>query len=236
MMERRVVVVPGPAYRPPAYRPPSLDLGRPDLGQNQVKFRWENIGQTILFGSIGGGVVYGSTLLPDPVKTVGMVAGIGLLGYAAYSFLGTEAAPPKTETAPGKGFRIPTKAEFDVMRGQFLKPESGADVGFNWFSNTYDVDVQLSNPNPVEETVTLQLLAHEQPYGFGFIPLKAEDYIAVSRTVILQPHENLPLPTLHPEAKTNRWVANLEVTLTLRILRTPGEYADLDHVTFRLRG
>lgn len=230
---RTVVVVPGPAYRPAAYRPPPL---RPAaLGQTEIKLQWGNIGQTILFASAGAGAVYGSTLLPDPVKTVGMVAGIGLLGYAAYSFLGSETAKLDTKVRPETGFRIPTKAEFAQIKGKIISPEPGTVENFNFWSQTYDVKVQLSNPNPTPVTVGVQLIAHEQPLGFGLIPLKSEDYVALDEARVLEPNSTYPI-TLLPSARTNRWVANIDMRLTLRIVRQAGEVADLDHVDFVLRG
>lgn len=238
MMQRRVVVVPGPgqAYRPPAYRPPPVSprLGTSKLGQGEIKFNWESLGSTILFASLGAGALYGSGLLPDPMKTIGMVGGVGLVGYAAYSFLGSRSS--SNPTVPG-GTSVPilTPAQFSAIKGQFLEPKNGDRLGYNWFSDTYDVKVLISNPNPDPVNLTIQFVARESPYVFLFIPARVEEYVADTRTVVIPGNGNLPLPLSLP-TKTSRWVANLEMDLILRVIRQGSELKDLDHVSFRLIG
>lgn len=234
MMSRRVVVVPGPVYRPPAFRPPSLRLGARELGQSEIKVNWGNLGQTILFGTMGVGAIYGSGLLPDPVKTIAMVGGVGLLGYAAYSFIGS-GSKQDSEVPSGTGFSIPTPSEFAGITGEILYPKTGSRQGFNWFSDTYAVQVLLSNPSPKPVLVTLQLVIRESPYVFIFVPARVEEYVAETKTMAIPAGGNITV-SLSPATKTSRWVANLEMDLTLRIVRVGKESRDLDHTSFNLIG
>lgn len=238
MMPRRLVVIPDaarrPAYRPPSFRPPALRLGAPGLGQTGLSVNWSNIGQTIMFGAFGAGAMYAAPLLPDPMKTIAMVGGVGLIGYAAYTFLGS-AQKLESEVPTGTSSPIPTARDFETVTGQILQPKSGSRNGFNWFSDTYPVKVLVSNPNPRPVTVTLQLVAHEQPYVFILIPARTEDYVADVRTVTIPAGSSLTID-MNPATKTSRWVASLEITLMLRKIRAGGDVQDLDHVTFELQG
>ncbi len=236
MMARRVVVIPGPAYRPPAYRPPSLRLGGRELSQAELKLRWENLGPTILFGSLGVGAIYGSGLLPDPVKTIVLVGGVGLIGYAAYSFIGS-VPKSETEVPTGTGSQISTAGEFAAITGQFLQPKNGSSQGFNWFSDSYDVKVLVSNPNAKPVTVTFELIATEYPKLFMFIPTGSYDnYLADSKTVVLPANGNMTIDFL-PKVKVSRWLsARMNVDLTLQKIRVGGEASPMDHVSFTLIG
>lgn len=238
MMPRRLVVIPDaarrPAWRAPSFRPSPLHLGARELGQSGPSVNWGNIGQTIMFGAFGAGAMYAAPLLPDPMKTIAMVGGVGLIGYAAYSFLGSS-AKENNEVPAGTAAKIPTPAEFALITGQILSPKSGSRVGYNFFSNTYPVKVLLSNPNPNPVTVTLQLVVHEAPYVFVFIPAQTEDYVRETTTRIIPATGNITVD-LSPYSETNRWFANLEMNLTLRIIRMGNDFKDLDHVSFNLSG
>lgn len=234
MMTRRVVVIPGPAWRPPAYRPPPPELGKKQIGQTEVKLNWGNLGQTILFGTLGAGALYGSGLLPDPVKTIATVGGVGLIGYAAYSFIGS-APKVENEVPSGTGSRIPTAAEFAAVTGHFLQPKSGSSQGFNWFSDTYPVKVLVSNPSKEPVTITLELAAREAPKMFWLIPFGTSDeYVAETKTVVLPANGNISVD-FSPSVKTTRWLSGkINLDLVLRKVRMGGEIAELDHVSVSL--
>jgi hypothetical protein len=238
MMTRRVVVVPDaarrPAWRPPALRPPPPPLGVKELGQTGFSVNWSNIGQTIMFGAFGAGAMYAAPLLPDPMKTIAMVGGVGLIGYGAYTFLGS-ASKPESEVPTGTSSPIPLAKDFEAITGQILQPKAGSRNGFNLLSDTYPVKVLVSNPNPRPVTVTLQLVVREQPYVFILIPARTEDYVADVRTVTIPAGSSLTID-MRPETKTSRWVASLEMSLTLRKIRAGGDSQDLDHVAFELQG
>lgn len=237
MMARRVVVVPGPAYRPPAYRPPPPKLGASELGQGEIKYNWGSLGQTILFGTLGAGALYGSGLLPDPVKTIAMVGGVGLIGYAAYSFLGSSSK--STDVPSGTPSQIPTPGEFSTITGKFSQPKNDDSLGFNWFSDKYDVKVLVSNSMPHPVTVTLELLATERPKLFYFIPLGSyENYLADSKTITIPGGQNIVVD-FSPAIKMSRWLGGggkLSMELTLMKIRVAGEATPLDHVSFTLIG
>lgn len=236
-MARRVVVVPGPAWRPPAYRPPPPRLGH-ELGQGEIKYNWGNLGQSILFGALGAGAMYGAPLLPDPMKTIAMVGGVGLIGYGVYSFLG-QASKQDNEVAPGTGTPIPTPAQFSAITGQFLQPKEGSSQGFNWFSDTYPVKILVSNSDLKPVTITFELIATEYPKLFYFIPLGSyENYFADSKTVEVPPGGNKTID-FSPAIKMSRWLGGggkLNMELTLRKIRRGGEAVDMDHVSFTLVG
>jgi hypothetical protein len=234
---RTVVVVPGPAYRPAAYRPPPLRLSGRELGEGEVKFNWDNLGQTILLTTVGAGALYGSGLLPDPLKTVALVGGVGVLGYAAYTFLGNGRSG-KDEVPPGTAAPIAPPQDFAGIVGKFQQPKEDSTIGFNWFSDHYDVRVMVSNPNPKPVTVTFELIANEYPKIFYAIPLGSyEGYLADSKTVVLPPGNTVL--DFNPAIKMSRWLGGggkLNMELTLRKVRIAGEFVPIDHVSFSLLG
>jgi hypothetical protein len=241
MMPRRLVVIPDaarrPAYRPPSFRPPALRLGAPELGQAGLSVNWSNIGQTIMLGAFGAGAMYAAPLLPDPMKTIAMVGGVGLIGYAAYTLLG-QSPKADSEVPAGTSSPIPSTRDFEAIAGQILQPKAGSSGGFNWFSDTYQVKALVSNPNPRPVTLTLELLANEYPKLFYFIPLGSyENYIADTKTVQIPPG-NITVD-FNPAIKMSRWLGGggkLNMELTLRKIRVAGESTPLDQVSFTLVG
>lgn len=204
------------------------------MGQGSVSLNWGNLGQSVMFGAFGAGALYGSPLLPDPVKTIGMVAGIGLIGYAAYSFVGT--AQNKSEIPAGKPTSIASSVDFSAITGQFLQPKSGSSIGFGWFSDSYQVEALLSNPGQVDVTVQLELAVTETPILFGVPLVASNEYVAASKTVVIPAGQNLTVD-FSPSVKGSRWMwGQFGLSLVLRKIRVGGQTADLDHSSFTIVG
>lgn len=232
MMPRRLVVIPDAAYRPawraPAFRPPVLHLGAPELGQAGPSMNWANIGETIMFAAFGAGAMYAAPILPDPMKTIAMVGGVGLLGYAAYSFLGSSSSKP-VET-PGKSFQAPTADQFAGVFGKFVQPVSGSSESWSFFGQTYDAKVVVTNPDPLKEvTVTIQILSREVGLPIDYVLNNiSSEYLAASTTETLKPKETREIPfTL--SVRLNRWLnPRVAVYLELKKLNVKGDAVLLD--------
>lgn len=228
MMPRRLVVIPGPAYRPPSFRPPALQLGERKLGQNSPSMNWANIGETIMFAAFGAGAMYAAPILPDPMKTIAMVGGVGLIGYAAYSFLGSSG--PKVSETPGKSFQAPTPNQFSAVSGKFVQPVPGSSESWTFFGQNYDVKIMATNPDPLKEvTVTLQIIARETGLPFDYLfNNTSSEYLADSITATLGPKETKEIP-FKPSVRLNRWVnPRVAVFLSLNKVSVAGESVLLD--------
>ncbi len=211
-----------------AYRPPPLQIER-GLGQTKfedVRFNWPNLGQTIMLGAAGAGAIYGSSLLPDPVKTFAMIGGIGLLGYAAYSFVGGSSKAGASGVTPST---IATPEEFNLIKGSFLQPLPGSteEFGGGFFSqltSSFAARALISNPNPRPIDVTLLLIVEEWPGWYKIIPAGETDpYVAGAKTVSVGAGGNEPVD-FTIQTKTNRWLSPaISIRLTLKKIRTAGD-------------
>lgn len=218
VVPRQVVLLSGPAYRPAPYRPAPYRptaLGRvearPVLGEGP-SLNWRNIGTTIMFAAGGAGAMYAAPLFPDPVKTLSMVAGVGLIGYAAYSLLGkSESADEKNKN---KSFKAATPADFAAITGKILSPLPGSKESWNLLSNTYNVVAQVHNPSrDAEVSARFQLVAQEAPWWTYLVGSPSEPYVADYQTVTIKPTGVEPIQ-FTPSVKTSRWLSQNE-TITL---------------------
>jgi hypothetical protein len=228
------------------YRAPALSVSRRrELGQTAPGFDWGALGDVILAGSGGAGLIYASKILPSPFDTVATVAGIGLAGYAAYSLVGSigkkAAVKNPNEVSPNESFRAASPKEFADVTGAFLDPSPGNVSGFNTFSDKYTVKVLVTNPSIEKVTVTFQLVVKESLYNFWVIPLGTfGPYTADTKTMNL-PSGNTPFDFDSAAVKSTRWlVGKVKLDLTLRKLRIAGGAAadsmDIAHTTVTLLG
>lgn len=193
---------------------------------------WGNIGETIMYAAFGAGAMYAAPILPDPMKTIAMVGGVGLLGYAAYSFLGSSKSAPSADGT--KSFKAPTPIQFAGISGKFIQPTPGSSESWSFFGQQYDAKVLVSNSDPLKEvTVTLQVTAKEVGYPFDYLLKSAPDeYLAASTTVTLKPRgtegDSKEIPfTL--SVRLSRWTnPRVGVALTLKKLSVSGESVILD--------
>lgn len=237
MPRRQVVVIPDtarrPAWRPPAYRPPAPSLGKlgaSELGEGGLNINWTNIGETIMFAAFGAGAMYAAPLFPDPVKTIAMVGGVGLIGYAAYTFLGSSGSAP---TANGtKSFKAPTLEQFAGVSGRFTQPVLGSEESWSLFGQNYNVKVLVTNPDPKEVTFTLQITAKEIGFPFDYLFNNSTEYLAVSTPVTLQPRgmegDSKEIPFIL-SVQLSRWTnPRVGVQLTLKKVPVKGDVVFLD--------
>lgn len=221
-------------------RSPVRHAPRLSLGQGKPNFNWGSLGEVILAGSAGAGLLYASKVLPSPFDTIATVGGISLAGYAAYQFFGGgEPAAKSNEVEKGKSFGIASPIDFKAITGSFLEPIPGSVSSFNWFSDHYAAKALVTNPSVNPVTVTFQLIAKETPYWFYVIPFgQSDEYVADTRTINLPPG-NTPIDFDAAAVKTSRWLSGkINLDLTLRKIRVagggPGDIENIAHTNVRL--
>lgn len=170
MILRQLVLARPPAYRPVSYRPLLSRIAEPrgSLGQSipssidSISAGLKNVVQSVGIGAIGACAMYASGILPDPVKELAMIGGVGLIGYGVYSLFtgGTPPVPPPTTENPyvTPGSEVPNLPVHQMQQKISIvinpdQPMTGGKVarsshiGTNW---GYDYTVENYLPKPIE--------------------------------------------------------------------------------------
>lgn len=227
-----------PRYQPfyaapaPSRLPAELGAARKSLGAGA--WSWDEFPLSIFMATAGVGAMYGAGILPDPVKTLGYVAGVGLIGYAIYNVF---TGPPAGQTMKAVAKNVPTDISpveaFSMITGKIDSPTADGPVSF--LTGKYDLQVTISNSSPKPVTFILQVVASEQARAWMWwrnTPLV--DVVASDDVTI--PAGKTQTLTFTPTLRSSRFTYNwFLVNLKLQKIRVAGEDpVALDQVTVEL--
>lgn len=181
------------------------------------------------------------TALPEGwPKTVALVAGSGLAvaGIVNLALPKAEAAAPPSAPLPGApqapgpapaplapgGAPAPYSPSeavaFDAVTGRISSPADFTTVDIGPFAKSYPVRVQLHNPSQAPVTFELELTADEDPS-----PVGSSMVASLPVQVSLGPGQVRDVDVAMPIVTWDTWVDYVDIVLTARKRRAPGESA-----------
>lgn len=225
-----------------AYRPPALGQIPISVPPVEVRHELSGLQRWLLPVGLmgGGGLVFAvSRGLPESIQPVATLVSMGLLGAGVVTLLqrtggAAAAAQPVPGVSPGAPFVPAGPAAFDAVVGDIVSPadQSTVDILLG-VAGTYPVRVLVSNPSAEAVSFSLELEAVESP---AFLPFgqRGDDVVSSKALqVSLGPGQSQPLDVAMPVASEAALADFIDVVLTARKRRSPGEAArDLDFGTF----
>jgi hypothetical protein len=130
-------------------------------------------------------------------------------------------------TAPGggassSGYSASDSMAFENVTGRISYPADFSSVDIGPLASSYPVRVQLNNPTEVPTTFELELSAEEDPHPFG-----STAYSSLPVQVNLAPREVKDVDLNMPISSWSAFVTSVDIALTARKRRVPGEDAQL---------
>lgn len=125
----------------------------------------EDVKNGVLVSLGGAGVVAVSTLLPDTLKSLGVISGVLIAGFGVYKVYGTLFGEPKEELC-----EIPQQSTKDLSRvqGEFLAPvnKGAAELSTMWSvfwksNRTYALKFRILNNSDQELVIPVQVQVTE---------------------------------------------------------------------------
>lgn len=210
-------------------------------------FNLQELPTSIAFGAAGIGAMMLSSIIPDPIKTIFQVSGIGLLAFGLLDvFSGPASADSDLMKPDAEPFTPASLDDLLSVSAKIVSPGGDEKVPVEkpWVGAwTYPLQVLWWNPLPKKVIVPFQVDVVEEPPstlfepGFSLVPY-AERFqgIVFTGTVEIGPSQAKPM-TLHIPKKMPAILGLSEtVYLNLNAIYVPdGSIINLASVTFELK-
>jgi hypothetical protein len=200
-------------YRRPTYKPAMIaSAPRKQLGA------MADVPMSLGLGAVGIGSMLLSGIVPQPIKTILQVTGVGLIAFGAITLVTPPAAAKTTEETTGPE-PIGEEGTFNAITASIVEPSYNAAIPLGFLSSDYDVKVQWFNPTDQAITVDFQVYAEETPVWTGlFSESVGQSYrsVAHSGRVYLPAHKKetveMQIPLKNPEGAGDASQINMSIS------------------------
>jgi hypothetical protein len=149
--------------RNPPTPPALLASSEARMGQ---RFDVHQILPAVVKGGIGVGAMVLSKALPGPFDIILGVAGVGMMGWAAFSLFSGGPVEPSRGVEATEPVPITPKEAFDQLEGKIVSPKSFGEEEASFWSLYYPMVIELTNPSDQTVFVTMRIVANEKSYSF----------------------------------------------------------------------